>query len=180
MRENDDNYTIFLERIKQGDDAAYRELIESFGPALYKLALSILKNTQDAEDAVMLTYKELVQKSKYIKYPRALRSWLYTTVYRKSLNIMRANKHSRAVVDPKLEDYINIDVTQLPDLSEKYFIAECFRKLTEEQYTVLTMRISGVTIRETAQILNKTVAQVKYLYKTAREVFIKYYNEEEE
>ena len=54
-----DDDSLFFKRIKDGDEAAYHELVRRTAKPLYNVAYGILLNKEDSKDAVMAAYESL-------------------------------------------------------------------------------------------------------------------------
>lgn len=173
MKNNDD--VSFLKRIKNGDWKVFTELMKDKDELLYKIAYSVLRDKMHAEDAVMSTYEELLLKASSIRKASALDAWLKTTVYRKSLNILKENKFSFPVTDYSLCGYIDAKNTETPDFIEQRHITDCMTRLPTEHFDVLMYWYNGMKLREIAEMTDKSMAQVRLLLKKSKTEFLKFY-----
>ena len=65
-----------VRRCQQGELAAFTELFHAYEAALYRLALAILREAPDAEDAVQETYLRVFRQIRDFQGQSALRTWL--------------------------------------------------------------------------------------------------------
>jgi RNA polymerase sigma-70 factor (ECF subfamily) len=66
-----------VERARDGDRGAFREIVEAHQGRLYSLALGLLRDRQDAEDAVQEAFLRAYRGLKGFRGGSQLGSWLY-------------------------------------------------------------------------------------------------------
>lgn len=91
-------------RIRDGDASAFDDLYTATQKAVYYHAYQILKNEDDALDAVQDTYVTAFRTLDDLKAPEAVASWLNTTVTHICLNKIRGSKKDIYSLDD--EDFI--------------------------------------------------------------------------
>ncbi len=176
-----DDDSLFFKRIKDGDEAAYHELVRRTSKPLYNVAYGILLNKEDSKDAVMAAYKSLFQKRYLLQYPKGIASWLRVTVSRKAYDIIRSNKRmvfmdNDAIVDVEAET-IATHVLHKDVIYEKFLVLDCMSKLTKEQREVVVLKFCGYPNRIVTEFTGLSAAQIKLLYKKAQDIFIDYYKD---
>ena len=75
-------------------DELYKQLFYQYFHSLCSYAHTIVKDTDAAKDVVQTAYIKLWDKRKEVNINESAKSYLYTTVYRLSLNVLR-NQESR-------------------------------------------------------------------------------------
>lgn len=78
-----------IERLREQDEAAMKEVMELYGDYLIKTAFLLIKDRQMAEEAVQDTFLTLFHKIDQLKEPEKLRSWLTTIVINQCRKRMR-------------------------------------------------------------------------------------------
>lgn len=78
--------------LKRGDEAAFRRLVEVHGDALYRLALGILQDPEDAEDALQEVFIRVHRSIGSFRGDSRLSTWLYRIAVHKSLEKVRSRK----------------------------------------------------------------------------------------
>lgn len=73
-----------LERARDGDREALRELVRTLNPVLWRVARGQGLSAEDAADAVQTSWLELLRRLGEIRTPRAVTSWLITTTRREA------------------------------------------------------------------------------------------------
>ena len=79
-----------LRRAREGDDAAYCEIVDRFGASLYRLAFALLGNRADAEDAVQDTFAGAFLHLERFEGRASLRTWLTRILVRQAARCRRA------------------------------------------------------------------------------------------
>ena len=82
-----------IERAVAGDSAAQSRLFDAHTPRLYRVAFSVLRNKEDAEDAVQDGWCRAYSKLQTFEGRASLSTWLMRIVISSALMIRRRNKH---------------------------------------------------------------------------------------
>src|SRR5262249_7087377 len=72
-----DRDAALVERLRRGDPAAPEQLLDTYGDRVYRLAIRITGNEQDAEEVVQDALWTAARKISMFKSQAALGSWLY-------------------------------------------------------------------------------------------------------
>jgi RNA polymerase sigma-70 factor, ECF subfamily len=100
----------------QGDGNAFEILFSRYRPILYRLAQRILRNHEEAEDAVQNCSLVAFRKMESFKYEGAFRSWLARIVVNEAITILRKRKRTYFSEYRKLEARADAEtVDWLPD-----------------------------------------------------------------
>jgi RNA polymerase sigma factor (sigma-70 family) len=91
-----ENSAEFVERIRAGDDFAWREMIDQYEPTLRRIARQYRLSTQDTDDAVQITWLRCVEHVDQLTQPDRLLSWLATICRRECLRL--ATRERREVL----------------------------------------------------------------------------------
>ena len=81
-----------VQRTKAGDRAAITELIDAHYAKVHRLALHILRNESDAEDASQNAFVKVITNIRLFDERRALTPWLLSIVTRECLMIQRSER----------------------------------------------------------------------------------------
>ena len=71
------------------DESAIEKFYGSVGKVMYKIALGILRNLPDAEDAVEKAMENIVLKAKTYRYQKNAFGWVNTIVHNVSINLLK-------------------------------------------------------------------------------------------
>jgi RNA polymerase sigma factor (sigma-70 family) len=86
-----------------GDAEAFAELVRRHGPMVFGVCRHMLRNEQDAEDALQATFLVLARKAGSIRNPEALPGWLYGVATRLATRIRVTVGRRRAREVPLVE-----------------------------------------------------------------------------
>jgi RNA polymerase sigma-70 factor, ECF subfamily len=81
-----------IERAMAGDSAAQSRLFATHTPRLYRVAFSVLRNKEDAEDAVQDGWCRAYSKLRTFERRSSLSTWLTRIVINSALMVRRQNK----------------------------------------------------------------------------------------
>jgi RNA polymerase sigma-70 factor (ECF subfamily) len=86
----EDNYHI--NRIKKGSKDSFEKIFMKYYQNLCRYAFDLLRSQDDAKDVVTEVFTNVWDKRKDIDVKQSLRSYLYRSVYNRSLNMIRNRK----------------------------------------------------------------------------------------
>lgn len=153
---------LLIRKAKKHDKAAFQELMEQQGKAMYKVAKAILKNDEDVADAMQDTVLACWEKIDTLEKDRYFQTWLMRILINNCNTIWR--QRMRMVADGEvpeaafLEDgYANVEWEQfLNCLDEKY------------RTVIILYYVQGFKTREIAEILEVNESTVRGRLVTAR------------
>lgn len=90
----------FLARLRQHEEAAFTELFEIYADRIYRLALGLLKQADDAEEVVQATFLSAFEALDRFEPQAQIGTWLYRIAYNHALMLLRR----RHAVDPLPEE----------------------------------------------------------------------------
>jgi RNA polymerase sigma-70 factor (ECF subfamily) len=156
-----------LARAHMMDEAALTELHEQFFPVVYRFVRFRLDDEQLVEDITSEVFLRLLdalrQKHKNV---RDLRSWLLGVASNMVYDHLRQKyRHPTDELEnhEDLPDGLHPEAIVERNVSDQ-MIRDYVKELTEDQQKVLSLRFSqGMSVGETARIVNKSVNAVKVL-----------------
>ena len=98
----------FLTRLRRHDEAAFTEFFETYADRVYRLAIGLLKQEDDAEEVVQATFFSAFEAVDRFEPRARISTWLYRIAYNHALMLIRR----RHAVDPLPEE--EEDSTPLP------------------------------------------------------------------
>ena len=91
-----------LERAGQGNQLAWKQLVEQYDGLVRSVSRSFRLQTADVHDVVQTTWLRLMQNLHTIRDPERLAGWLAVTAARESLSVLR--KASTHDLNPKVDE----------------------------------------------------------------------------
>ncbi len=166
---------ISLPALQAGDRAEFARLVETYSPQIYRLALKILGNAQDAEDVLQNTFLKALQSLPTFEGRSSLSTWLYRIAVNEALMLIRKHRPEVQVLagdsdSDDDEDYIPVqfvDWTTIPEdalLSSEAvtYLDQAIQRLPPKLRLVFLLRdVEGLSIRETSEALGLTDTAVK-------------------
>ncbi len=164
----------FLEALKSGDRAAFARLVETHSTRIYRLALKILGDPQDAEDVLQDTFVKALRALPSFEGRSSLSTWLYRIAVNEALMMVRKRRADVVSIDEEKEDQEGeaepveiIDWCCLPEgdllsAEARRFLDTAVQRLSPALRAVFVLRdIEGLSVKEAAETLGLTEATVK-------------------
>jgi len=170
-----------LKQARSGRSEAFQSLCEPLTPRLFKAALHITRNHEDAEDALQDSLMRAFMHIKRFQGNSSFSTWLTRIVINSSLMIRRKHRNSRQVSadDPGQAGEPGLAL-QIPDAApnpEQAYVLRERKRILRKAVKNLRPRIRAVVeigqlqelpMQETARILDISVAAAKGRFFHAR------------
>ncbi|HEY4148043.1 MAG TPA: RNA polymerase sigma factor [Chitinophagaceae bacterium] len=174
------NEWTLIERLQQGDQSAFKTIVETWQDMVYNTALGIVQQSEDAEDIAQEVFAQVYQSIRFFKGESKLSTWLYRITISKAMDHLRRAKRKKrfAFVRSLFGDEHEADLHP-PDfhhpgvvLDNKENAAVLFKaiaKLPDNQRIAFTLhKIEGLSHQDIGSILNTTVSSVESLLHRAK------------
>jgi len=174
MVENDAGTEISLEALQAGDRTAFARLVDAYSTQIYRLALKMLADEQDAEDVLQNTFMKALQSIENFEGRSSLSTWLYRIAVNEALMSLRRHKPTISVAmdyeddedefqhPTQFTDWCCLPEEDLLSAESKKHLDKAIRSLPEKLRIVFILRdIEGLSIRETGETLDLTETAVK-------------------
>jgi len=174
MTDNEASQEFSLEALQAGDRAEFAQLVDAYSTQIYRLALKMLGNEQDAEDVLQNTFMKALLSIEKFEGRSSLSTWLYRIAVNEALMSLRRQKPTVPVAmdyeddDDEIQhptqftDWCCLPENELLSAESKGYLDEAIRRLPEKLQVVFLLRdIEGLSIRETSEALDLTETAVK-------------------
>ena len=115
-----------IRKAKAKDPDAFSSLIHFYMKDLYRVAISILMNDEDAADAIQDTILGCWEKLHTLKEEKYFKTWITRVLINRCYDIRKKQQRITAMEDfeePSAEDQYNVELKEaLEQLDEKYRI----------------------------------------------------------
>ena len=155
---------LLLQRAKDGDQAAFGELVTLYEKKVYALTLRMCKHPEDAAEASQEAFLAAWQGLKFFRGEASFSTWLYRLASNACVDLLRRESRHRTAAGPSLDDEgVYLDVADsapsphaIAESNElKQQIEEGLRALSPEHREVLILReIHQLSYDEIAQALS--------------------------
>jgi len=158
---------------RSGCSNAFGELYERYRPRIYRTALRILRNPQDAEDAAQRSFQRAYTNIARFRGDSNFSTWLTRVAINEALMLLRQRRTRPRLLDGDSDGEYNSSVLNLVDkgptpeeaLAAKELraaVTQAISHLRKSLQTVVLLReLQGLTSTETAQRLGLSTAAVK-------------------
>lgn len=174
---NDQDFIISL---RNGNQSAFRQLVEAWQNMVYNTVLGIVQDRQEAEDLSQEVFIQVYQSIGSFRGEARLSTWIYRIAVTKALDAERKKKAKKRIANlrswiglgEKEEQAMHFDHPGV-ELDKKEKAAAVFaamKKLPENQRIAFTLiKTEGLTYEETAAIMNITIKAVEALMHRAKD-----------
>jgi RNA polymerase sigma-70 factor, ECF subfamily len=164
---------VLVAQAKAGHSSAFGELYERHRLMTYRSALRILRNRQDAEDAVQQSFQRAFTNLRRFRGDSAFATWVTRIAINEALMMLRRRRATTRLFETNNDDVNATSVLNLADagptpeqaLSEsedRAAVTFAISRLREGLRTVALLReLQGLSNAETARRLGLTVTAVK-------------------
>jgi len=145
------------------------EIVDEHYKRLYAFAWSLAKNDHDAADLVQSTFLQWMRKRDTIRKQSALKSWLFTSLYRDFLN--RNKKSKRSISVEKIPEMEDLTSTQAARVTDQHQALELLKSLREDYRAPMTLfYLEGFAYKEISEILGIELGTVMSRLHRGREL----------
>ena len=183
-----------LAALQAGDRAEFALFVETYSGQVYRLALKMLQNPQDAEDILQETFIKAYKALPNFEGRSRLSTWLYRIATNEALMFLRKKRPEQVSVDEPLEneegderprqiiDWCCLPENELMSSESRANLDHSVQQLPDGLRAVFLLRdIEGLSTRETADVLDISESAVKTRLSRARfrlrELLSAYYSE---
>lgn len=165
-----------MARIAAGDRDAFHALYEEISKNIYGFALSITKNTHDAEDVVQETMLTVYRKAESYQAKGKPMAWIFTIA--RNFSLMHLKKSGN---DTPIDDLWNIEgdgFAAIENVELRMTLWAVLQLLSDQdQQIVMLHAVHGMKNREIAEILEIPLNTVLSKYHRAMKKLKKYMEE---
>lgn len=155
-----------LVEVAGGDREAFGRLYEDTRAAVYAMALSVLKNADDARDVTQDTFVRIWESAPQYRPQGSPMAWILTVA--KNLSRMRLRQHAHhAELEPSQWDAIPADAPAVT-AEDRHLLGEALATLTDEERRIVMLHaVTGLKHRELADLLELPLPTVLSKYHRA-------------
>jgi RNA polymerase sigma factor (sigma-70 family) len=165
MKYQDDNH--YIDRVLDGDVAAYASLVAKHKNLVFSIALKILNNREDAEEVAQDCFLKVFQALKTFEKKSKFSTWLYRIVYNASVSKTRKKRLEFVPMDDYViqnynEDDVKAGIGEIDPEQQKIMLEKAMARLTDDENLLLTLFYKGEnSIEEISNITGLSMSNVK-------------------
>jgi RNA polymerase sigma-70 factor (ECF subfamily) len=166
--------TLLIDELREGDMAALAILVEKYKRLVYRVAIQITKNHEDANDVMQDTFLKVYESIHSFRKDAAFETWLYRIVVNHATNLVKHRERRReSPLSGTSEMEIHPDLRRAADLASnphlnlerkerQRWVTQAINSLPLKQRTVVILHeFEGLTHPEIASILNCSEGTVR-------------------
>ena len=174
MKNHDDR--VHIENVKQGNLASYTYLVEKYKNMAFTIAMKILSNAQDAEDAAQESFVKAYMQIGCFEGKSKFSTWLYTIVYRTAVSKLQQPRLALQSIDDEFEENYHYEHSPPPleglqAREREQFVKEAINRLPKMEALIITLYyLNESPIEEIEQITGLSNSNIKVKLFRARKV----------
>lgn len=167
--------------LKQGDETAFRHLVEANQDRVYNTVLGIVQNAEDAEDVSQEVFIQAYRSIQTFKGESKISTWLYRIATTRSLDLLRSKKSKKRFgflqrlfndsgelqYDPPDFNHPGIALERKEEAAKLF---KAIARLPENQKAAFTLhKLEDLSYQEISEVLQTTVPAVESLMHRAKQ-----------
>ena len=174
------NQTELVVQLQQGDEAAFKKLVDDYQVMVYNTALGIVQNADDADDITQEVFIQVFRSVSSFKGDSQFSTWLYRITLGKALDHEKKAKRKKRFgfvqslfggddeVDKQQAEFDHPGVKiEKKERANELFNA--LKQIPEKQRIAFTLhKLEGQSYQEVAEIMNTTLYAVESLMGRAK------------
>ena len=158
-----------VRKSKKGNNLAFSTLIKAYEKDLYKVAIAMTKNEEDALDCIQEAILQSYISIKDLRQEEYFKTWLIKILINKCNDVIRANKNIIYIEQEKEEGYSE-------NIEQSVSLRECFDRLKPDYKIVMIMYYDqGFNSKEISEILNINESTVRTRMARGRDYLREHY-----
>lgn len=163
-----------LSALQARDREEFARLVDVFSNKIYRVALKIVNDPQDAEDVLQETFIKAYRSLPTFEGRSSLSTWLYRIAVNEALMLMRKRKVELISLDNEIDngddevepveiaDWCCLPESDLLSAESRSFLDRAMKQLSPALRAVFILRdLEGLSVKETADALGLSEASVK-------------------
>ena len=181
MVNENNTHTIDLTALKRGDKQAFALMVDAHSDKIYRLALKMLGNEQDAEDLLQEVFIKAFKNIQGFEGRSKVSTWLYRIAVNESLMLLRKRKGVTVDIDQEYEtndgelmprqitDWCCLPEKELMSGETRQAIDLAIQSLSDANRAAFLLRdVEGLSTQDAAEVLNISESALKVRLMRAR------------
>lgn len=174
------NQTELVVQLQQGDEAAFKKLVDEYQVMVYNTALGIVQNEDDADDITQEVFIQVFRSVSSFKGESKFSTWLYRIAIGKALDHEKKKKRKKRFgfvqslfggndeVDMQAAEFDHPGV-KMENKERAGELFNALKQIPDKQRTAFTLhKLEGQSYQEVAEIMNTTLYAVESLMGRAK------------
>lgn len=174
------NEWILIDRLKQKDETAFRQIVETWKDMIFNTALGIVQSAEDAEDVAQEVFVQVYESIGTFKGEAKFSTWLYRIAITKSMDHLRRKKRKKRFAFVQSLFGANNEIVHDPpdfhhpgvklDNKEKSSVLfKAIEELAKNQKTAFVLhKIEGLSYQQISEIMDTSISSIESLLHRAK------------
>lgn len=158
--------SLIIKKAIAEDSEALTILVDKYKDIAYNLALSIVKNKEDAKDITQESFLSVLENINRFRNTSKFSTWLYRIVYNQSVGFVKRENRTNTI------DYsVLIETSEIDDDKEEKIqvLYKAINLLKDtDRNVIMLFYLAEKSIKEIAQITGFSIANIKVILHRAR------------
>ena len=155
-----------VNKIKKGDQNAFRSLVNEYKDMVYSICFNISKNREDAEELAMDAFMQAYKKIDNFRGESAFSTWIYRIAYNLTLSKLRKSKLDTTDIDKevyRLDDSSSIGALEQMIRGERALeVQKAINELDVESKEIINLvYFKDKKMKEVSDIMKLSESNVK-------------------
>ena len=173
--------TEIIQKLQQGNEQAFKQLVENYQKQVVNTCFGIVHNTEDAEDIAQEVFIEVFRSVQNFRADSKLSTWLYRIAVNRSLNFIRDNKRKKwfqSFEDTVFAKNAQVNIPaghhetpseELENTQRATILHEAIDSLPDNQKTAFTLnKYEDLSYKEISEVMDLSVSSVESLIHRAK------------
>lgn len=167
----DDNFLV--RGCLQGEREEFQKIMEKYGGKVMAMAVNILGNREDAEDACQEAFIQAYLNLSRFNSRLSFSNWLYTILYNRCLDQLRKRRRFYSFFKKAKREHVHLSLSQTSNPSPAQLLpANALQKLSpKEKISLFLWANEGYTSDEIASVIKCSPSTARvYLFKARKKI----------
>lgn len=182
---NRDEESALVRRVQNGDEMAFRDLVERYQSKVFSIIYGILRNHNDAEDIAQQVFAKVYYSIRNFDFRSSLLTWIYKITVNECYDYLRKKKVRKLVYesdfsedDARMMENSGVAVDpRMPideSLAQRDLAVKLLEKVSEEDRNLLLLKeVEGHSVEELASMTGMNENTIKVKLFRARQKLVK-------
>jgi RNA polymerase sigma factor (sigma-70 family) len=159
-----------IDRILAGERELYAKLVHEYKGYAYTIALKILENRPEAEEAAQDGFIKAFHYLKGFNREAKFSTWLYRIVFNTAISYKRKNRQQFQSIENSIVEYSVTADRQLEKDDKQVFVGQAMNKLNEaDKLAIQLYYIKEFSLEEVAEMMGQNENTIKVRIHRARQ-----------
>lgn len=160
---------LLIDRILAGDRNLYATLVDKYKSYAYTLAMKVLENRPDAEEAAQDAFIKAFHYLKGFNKQAKFSTWLYRIVFNTAISYKRKRKPAFQSIENSIVEYSERADQKTEQDDKQIFLMKAMDKLNEaDRLAIQLFYIKEFSMEEVADMMGQNINTIKVRIHRAR------------